>query len=134
MASDDDTQKRSSTDLDDFGKKLDKARESEETRRLWKSNVNRPPSSALGLAFRVSVELVSAVAVGLAIGWGIDWVLGSRPWAMIVFIILGFIAGVMNVYRVASGMSMAKSLGQKDDASDAEKAEQAPEEGKDRRG
>jgi ATP synthase protein I len=120
MASDDDTQKRSSNELDDFGKKLEKARESEKSRRLWKSNVNRPPSSALGLAFRVSVELVSAVAVGLAIGWGIDWVLESRPWAMIVFIILGFIAGVMNVYRVASGMSAAKSQGQKDDASDAE--------------
>jgi len=134
MTSDDKTQKQSAKDLEDFGKKLEKARESEETRKLWKSNVNRPPSTALGLAFRVSVELVSAVAVGLAIGWGIDWMLGTRPWVMIVFIILGFIAGVMNVYRVASGMGNAKGHGQKDDASEAEQAEGTPEEGIDRRG
>ncbi len=121
MTSDSDPPKQSPKDLDDFGQKLNKARESEETRRLWKSNVNKAPNSALGLAFRVSVELVSAVAVGLAIGWGIDWLLGTGPWLMVVFIILGFVAGVMNVYRMAVGMNNAIGYSEKDDASKTDK-------------
>jgi ATP synthase protein I len=132
MASDDDTSGRPQRDLDDFGQKLNKARESEESRRLWKSNVNRPPQTALGLAFRVSVELVSAVAVGLAIGWVLDEWLGTRPWLMVVFIVLGFAAGVMNVYRMASGMG--NTMGYKKDDATGNEAPGTPEEGKDRRG
>jgi len=134
MTSDSDPSKQSPKDLDEFGQKLKKARESEETRRLWKSNVNKAPNSALGLAFRVSVELVSAVAVGFAIGWGFDQLLDTNPWLMVVFIILGFIAGVMNVYRMAVGMNNAIGYNEKDDASQTDKVEEAPEEGIDRRG
>ena len=57
----------------------------------------------LGLAFRVSIEIVSAVAVGTLIGFLIDDWLGTRPWLMLLFIILGGTAGIFNVYRVASG-------------------------------
>jgi len=123
MTSDSDPSGQSPKDLDDFGQKLKKARESEETRRLWKSNVNKAPNSALGLAFRVSVELVSAVAVGFAIGWGLDWLLGTGPWLMVVFIILGFAAGVLNVYRMAVGMNNAIGYSEKDDASTTDKVE-----------
>ena len=59
--------------------------------------------NALGLALRVGVELVSAVAVGTAIGWGLDYWLGTRPWFMLVFIVIGGAAGIINVYRMASG-------------------------------
>ncbi len=134
MASDKDPSKQSPQDLDDFGQKLKKARESEETRRLWKSNVNKAPNSALGVAFRVSVELVSAVAVGFAIGWGFDQLLDTSPWSMVVFIFLGFGAGVMNVYRMAVGMNNAIGYSEKDDASQTDKVEETPEEGIDRRG
>lgn len=134
MTPDNDSPKRPPSDLDEFGQKLKNAQNSEEKRRLWKSNVNQPPQSALGLAFRVSVELVSAVAVGLAIGWGIDWLFATRPWFMVAFILLGFVAGVMNVYRVASGMNTAGIQAQKDDAPEAGKADVAPEEGKDQGG
>ncbi len=133
MTSDDDNTRPPPNDLDSFGQKLKKARESEESRRLWKSNVNRPPQTALGLAFRVSVELVSAVAVGLAIGWVLDEWLDTRPWVMVVFIILGFAAGVMNVYRMASGMGNTMGYREKEDASGPE-APVTPEKGTDRRG
>ncbi|MDD9878640.1 MAG: AtpZ/AtpI family protein [Magnetovibrio sp.] len=43
----------------------------------------------LGLAFRVAVEIVSAVAIGVAIGWFLDDWLDTRPWLMLVFIVLG---------------------------------------------
>lgn len=133
MASGDDTGQGPSGDLESFGQKLKKARATEESRRLWKKQLKEPPKTALGLAFRVSVELVSAVAVGLAIGWALDEWLGTRPWVMVVFIVLGFAAGVMNVYRLASGMGNTAGYRQKDDASGPE-ASGTPEEGKDRGG
>ena len=63
--------------------------------------------NALGLAFRVGVELISAVAVGTAIGWGLDKWLDTRPWLMLVFIVVGGAAGIINVYRMASGFGYA---------------------------
>ena len=55
--------------------------------------------SPIAQAFRLSSELVAGVAVGFGIGWGVDWLLGSSPWGMIVFLLLGFAAGVLNMLR-----------------------------------
>ncbi|PYF02976.1 putative F0F1-ATPase subunit (Ca2+/Mg2+ transporter) [Rhodopseudomonas faecalis] len=51
--------------------------------------------------FRLSSELVAGVAVGAVIGWGIDQLLSTSPWGLIVFFMLGFAAGVLNVVRSA---------------------------------
>lgn len=56
--------------------------------------------SPMGIGARVGVELVSALAVGLAIGWGLDWLLGTRPWLLALFVLLGGAAGVANVWRL----------------------------------
>lgn len=71
------------------------------------ARIKAPPSNVLGLAFRVSVELVSALVVGAAIGWSLDYWLETRPWLMVVFIILGGAAGILNVYRLANGFGYA---------------------------
>lgn len=63
--------------------------------------------NALGLAFRVGVELVSAIMVGTAIGWALDYWLDTQPWLMLVFLVLGGAAGIMNVYRMAKGFGYA---------------------------
>ncbi len=57
-----------------------------------------------GIAFatRLGLEMVVAVAVGAVLGYGIDRWLGSGPWIMIVGVFLGGIAGVLNVYRMAT--------------------------------
>ena len=73
----------------------------------------------LGLAFRVSVEIVSAVAVGVAIGWLADEWFGTRPWLMLVFIVLGGAAGMLNVYRMASGFGYAVGYQKRDQDSHA---------------
>lgn len=57
--------------------------------------------SAIDRGFRLSTELVAGVLVGAAIGWLIDRWLGISPWGMIVFLLLGFAAGVLNVMRAA---------------------------------
>jgi ATP synthase protein I len=58
--------------------------------------------SALGRAFRMSTEFVAGVIAGGGLGWLFDRWLGTSPWGMIVFLMLGFAAGVYNVMR-ASG-------------------------------
>jgi ATP synthase protein I len=57
--------------------------------------------SALARGFRLSTELVAGVLVGAVIGWLLDRWLGISPWGMIVFLLLGFTAGVLNVMRAA---------------------------------
>ena len=57
--------------------------------------------SAIARGFRLSTELVASVLVGAFVGWALDRWLGSAPWGMIVFLLLGFAAGVMNVMRAA---------------------------------
>jgi ATP synthase protein I len=58
-------------------------------------------ASALARGFRLSSELVAGVVVGAAIGWGIDYLFSTSPWGLIVFFLLGFAAGVINLMRVA---------------------------------
>ena len=54
---------------------------------------------SLGLAFRIGVELVAALIVGIGLGWLLDSWLGTGPWLFILFFMLGSAAGVMNVWR-----------------------------------
>ena len=65
--------------------------------------------SALAIAFRVGVELISALTVGTAIGWWLDKWLNSSPWMLILFILLGFLAGIWNTYKVAKGLELRKN-------------------------
>jgi ATP synthase protein I len=57
--------------------------------------------SAFARGFRLSTELVAGVIVGAVIGWLLDRWLGISPWGLIVFLLLGFAAGVLNVMRAA---------------------------------
>jgi ATP synthase protein I len=57
--------------------------------------------SAMARGFRLSTELVAGVLVGAALGWLLDRWLGISPWGLIVFLLLGFAAGVLNVMRAA---------------------------------
>lgn len=45
----------------------------------------------------VGLNLVSATFVGLFIGWWLDKWLGTKPWLLLAFLILGIIAGFRNV-------------------------------------
>ena len=69
------------------------------------SEKKQPKTNAkmLSLAFRVGVELISAVSIGTAIGWGFDRWLETQPWIMILFIVIGILAGMLNIYRLACG-------------------------------
>lgn len=54
-----------------------------------------------GQALKLSSEFIAGVVVGAGIGWVIDRLAGTSPWGLIVFLLLGFGAGVLNVMRSA---------------------------------
>ncbi|MCJ2037733.1 AtpZ/AtpI family protein [Methylobacterium sp. E-041] len=64
--------------------------------------------SSLGQAMTLSTEFVAGVIAGGVLGWIFDRMLGTKPWGLIVLLMLGFVAGVFNVMR-ASGFAGARS-------------------------
>ena len=57
--------------------------------------------AGLGKAMRLSTEFVAGVIAGALLGWVADRLLGTSPWGMILLLLLGFAAGLMNVMRAA---------------------------------
>jgi len=68
------------------------------------TNINTNKSSLLGIAFKMSTELVAAVLVGTIIGFIFDTWFGTKPWLILTFFFVGAIAGVLNVIRSAKNM------------------------------
>jgi ATP synthase protein I len=64
-----------------------------------------PRSSELGMAMRVAVDLVVGVFMGTFIGIGLDYWLGTGPWLLILFFVLGSAAGIRNVIKTADEMT-----------------------------
>lgn len=115
------TDKEPNSDLDGLQNRIDQARISGGFSQAQKNADKDPPKSPLALAFRVGIELVSAVAVGFGIGWLLDSWLGTKPWLMLAFIILGGCAGILNVYRMARGFGY--SAGYQSDEKTIDKTE-----------
>ena len=61
-------------------------------------------SSSIGTAFKLSTELVAAVAVGTIIGFIFDKTFGTKPWFILIFFFVGVVAGITNVIRSAKKM------------------------------
>ena len=94
--------------LRELGAQLERAqRGRDRVERPQRGDESDDSRSAMGLGFRIGVELVVAVVVGAGIGWAIDHFVGTRPWGMIAFFFLGIAAGLVNVYRVIRGLGMA---------------------------
>ena len=53
------------------------------------------------VAMKLSSEFVAAVIVGALLGYLLDHFAGTGPWGMIILLLLGFSAGVLNVMRAA---------------------------------
>jgi len=58
-------------------------------------------ATGFGTALKISSEFIAGILVGVGIGWVIDSWAGTSPWGLIVFLLLGFVAGVLNVLRSA---------------------------------
>ncbi|ETR77188.1 FoF1 ATP synthase subunit I [Afipia sp. P52-10] len=76
-------------------------RELEEQRAGNEEQATRAKASAMAIGLRLSTELVAGVLVGALLGWGFDRFLSTSPWGLMIFLMVGFAAGVMNVMRSA---------------------------------
>jgi ATP synthase protein I len=70
-------------------------------------------ASGLARGFQLTAEFVAGILVGAAIGWLMDRWLGTSPWGLIVWLMLGFAAGVLNMMRTG-GVVPSNTLGPRD--------------------
>ena len=61
-------------------------------------------SSNIGVAFKLSTEMVAAVVVGTIIGFILDNWFGTKPWLILIFFFVGVVAGILNVIKSAKNM------------------------------
>lgn len=92
----------SPTDLDTLESKLASAH----ARRAAKIGPDKSDdNSLLGMAWRLSTELLVSVLVGMFLGLGIDTLLGTKPWGFFLGLGFGIAAGFMSVFRTADAMN-----------------------------
>jgi ATP synthase protein I len=72
---------------------------------------NREASKGYALAVKLSSEFIAGVVVGVILGYLFDRFLGTSPWGLIVFLLLGFCAGVLNVLRSTGSVAQPGSGG-----------------------
>jgi ATP synthase protein I len=99
--------------LDQQLSELRKDREGQAKQSEHESRNQSASASAMARGFRLSSELVGGVIVGSIIGWSIDRWLSTSPWGLMVFLMLGFAAGVLNVMR-AAGVAQNGGTGDRD--------------------
>ena len=85
-----------SNPLRDLGEKIKSAKRSYEDEPKVEDH-----HSGLQHAWRMVIELVSGLAIGFGLGYGLDIVFGTLPIFMIVFTLLGFVAGIRTMLSTA---------------------------------
>ena len=71
----------------------------------WDGGLKVEQRGAAGRAWRLSVEIIAAFLVCGGLGWIIDDWLDTRPVFLLVFVVIGMIVGVYNVFKVAKAMN-----------------------------
>ena len=89
---------------DDFDARLAKARHARLGPKAAKEDETDSSKAGVSQAFRIGIDLLSALMVGTFIGWFLDDWLDTKPWFLIIFILLGGAAGMLNLYRTAMTM------------------------------
>ena len=87
--------------IDQFKARLEIAKS-----KILKKNKDSKQSSSsnIGVAFKLSTEMVAAVVVGTIIGFILDNWFGTKPWLILIFFFVGVVAGILNVIRSAKNM------------------------------
>ncbi|MDO8289965.1 MAG: AtpZ/AtpI family protein [Parvibaculum sp.] len=98
------------SDLADFEARL---RKTQKAHQEPLNNAGR--GTAMGIAFRLTTELVAGIIVGGGIGLLLDKWLGTGPLFLLVFFFLGMAAGILNVLKTAKQMTAQAELDAKSD-------------------
>ena len=83
----------------------------QQDREREKSESRRATGIAQGVGFRIAAELVASVLVGAGLGYSLDRWLETKPLFLVVMILLGFGAALMNIFRIMKGLDQAVGLG-----------------------
>ncbi len=111
-----------SAKLDELDRRIRAAREA----RTPKRGKAGDKFTAAGMAWRMTLELVVGGMVGAAMGWGLDALFGTLPIFLVVFILLGFAAGVRTVMRSAEELRKTQAAEAAEEIQAAEAAEEIP--------
>ena len=102
--------------LDALHKRLEKARGF----KTVEEKKPKPSNAAIGMAFRVTTEFVAGLAVGGIIGWQVDAFFGTKPWFLVVFLLMGAAAALLNVIRAADRLQASQAAAEAEAAKVAE--------------
>ena len=86
--------------IDALEARLKAAREREDQRNKPTGGAEADASYKLGN--RVLAELIGGIGGGAFLGWGIDHLLGTTPWGLLVVMALGIIVAFRNIIRISS--------------------------------
>jgi ATP synthase protein I len=107
-------------DTGDLAARIARARAAQPERKI-PVDVKVPGLSGASRGYRLASEFVAAIVVGGVLGYGIDFVAHTRPWAMIVLLLLGFAAGVRNIVRASAEMNTSAAPSEADAKDDETK-------------
>lgn len=91
------------TDPEDLEKRIEAAKQAQKPVEPAESATGTASNAAAALGH--SAGLVVAMAVGGLIGYFIDTVAGSAPFALLIFLVFGAIAGLLNIIRAGQQMT-----------------------------
>jgi ATP synthase protein I len=107
--------------LDELDRRIRAARKAREPKR----GKTGEKFAMANMAWRMTLELVVGGMVGAAMGWGLDVLLGTMPLFLIVFVLLGFAAGIRTVMRSAQEVERQQAAEAAETRKAAEAAERA---------
>lgn len=97
--------------LDDLSARVSAAREANEPKQAR----GFKEATTYGIATRLVAELVAGILVGVLFGWYLDQWLDTKPWMMIILIMIGAAAGIMNVMRAAKQLAPSNTHNEDDE-------------------
>ena len=93
---------RSESNEDLLSKRIDKALE----RKKGENKKLIDEKTFVNVFSRLATELLAGLLIGAGIGWTIDTWLGTTPLFLVLFFLLGGVAGILNLWRVVSGKGL----------------------------